>query len=80
MDPRRSARRFEDRVSSFGAERWATGECSRRRAEVAIVARFFEEGMGPRLAEGVWEERKKYSWDRVSEAVEELAGPGVENA
>jgi D-inositol-3-phosphate glycosyltransferase len=34
------------------------------------VVRFFEEKMSTRLAEGVRQEKQKYSWDRLYEAVE----------
>ncbi len=39
-------------------------------ALAAAVVRFFREEMGARLAEGVRREKKKYSWNRLYEAVE----------
>ncbi len=36
------------------------------------LIRFFEDDLGPKLQEGVREEKKKYSWDRLYEAVESL--------
>ena len=36
------------------------------------IARFFEEDLGPRLTRGVERERARYSWARLSEAVEAL--------
>ncbi len=39
-------------------------------ALAAAVVRFFREQMGTRLAEGVRREKRKYSWDRLYEAVE----------
>ncbi len=36
------------------------------------VIRFYAEGMEPRLAAGAAEEKKKYSWDAVVEAIEQL--------
>jgi len=41
-------------------------------ALAAAVVRFFKEAMGPRLAEGVRQEKQKYSWDRLYEALEAL--------
>ncbi|HMB93037.1 MAG TPA: glycosyltransferase, partial [Rhodothermales bacterium] len=38
----------------------------------AAVVRFFEENMSERLTAGVREEKKKYSWDRLYEALESL--------
>ncbi len=43
------------------------------KALAAAIIRFFEEGMGPTLEKGVAEERKKYSWNRLFEAIEELS-------
>ncbi len=37
------------------------------------IIRFYEEGMEERLTAGAAEERKKYSWERMAEAVEQLA-------
>lgn len=37
------------------------------------VVRFFREQMGPALTEGVREEKRKYDWSRLYEAVERLA-------
>lgn len=36
------------------------------------LIRFFEDDLGPHLQAGVREEKKKYSWDRLYEAVESL--------
>lgn len=44
-------------------------------ALAAAIVRFFAEGWRERLEEGVARERVKYSWDRLHEAVEELADP-----
>jgi glycosyltransferase involved in cell wall biosynthesis len=38
------------------------------------IVRFYEEKMETRLTEGAAEQRKKYSWDALADAVEELAG------
>ena len=38
------------------------------------IIRFFKEGMFANLAEGVKNQKKKYSWTRLSEAIEDLAG------
>ncbi len=38
------------------------------------IIRYFDEGMEARLAEGVGREREKYSWDRLFEAIEDVAG------
>lgn len=37
------------------------------------IARFYDEGMEERLAAGANEERKKYSWEAMADAVEQLA-------
>ncbi len=37
------------------------------------VIRFYEQGLEARLSSGAHEEKKKYSWDRMVEAIEELA-------
>ena len=42
-------------------------------ALAGAVVRFFEEGLGESLSEGVRREKPKYSWDRFYETVEELA-------
>jgi glycosyltransferase involved in cell wall biosynthesis len=42
----------------------------------AAVIRFLREGMGPAMEERVREEKKRFSWDRMAEAVEELAAEG----
>ena len=36
------------------------------------IVRFFTEKLSPRLTEGVRQEKQKYSWDRLYEAVEDL--------
>ncbi len=41
-------------------------------ALAAAVVRFFEEQMAERLTAGVQQEKKKYSWDRLYEAIETL--------
>jgi len=43
-------------------------------ALAAAVVRFFREGLAASLAEGVRRRKREYSWDRVAEALEELAG------
>ena len=43
-------------------------------ALAAALVRFVEDDLGERLASGVRRERAKYSWDRLCEAVEALAG------
>ena len=40
---------------------------------ITIAMRFFREGLGETLAEGVRRRKREYSWDRVAEALEELA-------
>lgn len=50
-------------------------------ALAAAIVRFFEDGMAERLTAGVMEEKKKYSWDRLYEALEALmAGDDAEGA
>ena len=41
-------------------------------ALAAEIIRFFNEKMAARLTEGVRQEKQKYSWDRLYEAVEDL--------
>ncbi|MFQ5568215.1 MAG: glycosyltransferase [Rhodothermales bacterium] len=41
-------------------------------ALAGAILRFFEENLSERLVEGVRHEKKKYSWDRLYEALEEL--------
>ena len=41
-------------------------------ALAAAIIRFFNEKMAARLTEGVRQEKQKYSWDRLYEAVEDL--------
>ena len=41
-------------------------------ALAAAIVRYFKEGLEAALSEGVRRERKKYSWDRLYEAIEEL--------
>ncbi len=42
----------------------------------AAIARFFDEEKAAAFGAAVTGEKEKYSWDRMAEAVEELAGPG----
>jgi glycosyltransferase involved in cell wall biosynthesis len=44
------------------------------------VVRFFDEDCAAGFAAAVAEEKQKYSWDRMAEAVEALAGPGEERS
>ena len=46
-------------------------------ALAAAVTRFFREDRAAAFARGVQQEKAKYSWDRMAEAVEELAGRGT---
>lgn len=41
-------------------------------ALAAAIIRFFEEDLGERFREGVREEKTKYSWDRLYEALEDI--------
>lgn len=41
------------------------------------VGRFFDEGLAASFAEAVAGEKHKYSWDRLGEAIETLAGEGT---
>lgn len=43
-------------------------------ALAAALTRFFAEGLGASLGEGVRRRKRDYSWDRVAEALEDLAG------
>ncbi|MFK7848435.1 MAG: glycosyltransferase [Rhodothermales bacterium] len=45
------------------------------KALATAIIRFFEEDMRPQLQAGVLEEKKKYSWDQLLEAIEQLVGP-----
>ncbi len=42
-------------------------------ALAGAVTRFFREDMGDRMAAGVQAEKHRYSWDRLAEAIEDLA-------
>ncbi len=42
----------------------------------AAIARFFDEDKADAFGTAVSGEKKKYSWDRMAEAIEELAGSG----
>jgi glycosyltransferase involved in cell wall biosynthesis len=43
-------------------------------ALAAVIARFFDEGRAEEFAAAVAVEKRKYSWDRMVDAIEELAG------
>ncbi|MEZ4654256.1 MAG: glycosyltransferase, partial [Candidatus Eisenbacteria bacterium] len=43
-----------------------------RAALARTVIRFYDEGWEDRLVQGIAEERTKYSWDRMAEAVERM--------
>jgi glycosyltransferase involved in cell wall biosynthesis len=43
-------------------------------ALAAAVVRFYDENWEERLRAGVREERRKYSWEPLAAAIEELAG------
>ena len=43
------------------------------------IVRYFGEGLEDALVEGVQREREKYSWDRLYEAIEELAGMNADS-
>ncbi|MDX1547850.1 MAG: glycosyltransferase [Rhodothermales bacterium] len=45
-------------------------------ALAGAITRYFAEGLGPALAEGVRAEKQKYSWDRLYEALEDLLAAG----
>jgi glycosyltransferase involved in cell wall biosynthesis len=41
------------------------------------ILKFFSERLGDKLADGVAEQKKLYSWDNLVKAIEELAGPSL---